>query len=131
MIEAMQDRQTQISDGLAAAEKGQKAQEVAENEAAELISQAKAQASEIVANAEKRGNAVIDEAKDSATSEKDRIIASASAEVEQEVHSAREALRGQVSSIAIAAASKIVDKEIDEKTHAGLLDDLVKQLQAG
>ena len=130
MIAAMEARQEQIADGLAAAQKGQQAQEVAEQEAAKMISNAKTQASEIIANAEKRGNSVVDEAKETATSEKERIVASAQAEVEQSVHSAREELRGQVSSIAVAAASKIVDKEIDEKTHAGLLDDLVKQLKA-
>jgi len=130
MITAMEARQEQIADGLAAAQKGQQAQEIAEQEAAKMISNAKTQASEIIANAEKRGISVVDEAKETATSEKERIVASAQAEVEQSVHSAREELRGQVSSIAVAAASKIVDKEIDEKTHAGLLDDLVKQLKA-
>lgn len=130
MVNAMQERQTQIADGLAAAEKGQQAQEVARVEAAELVSQAKSQAAEIIASAEKRGNAVVEEAKQTATSEKQRIVASAQAEVEQDVHTAREQLRGQVSSIAVAAASKIVDKEIDESAHADLLDALVAQLKA-
>lgn len=130
MIAAMEARQEQIADGLAAAEKGQQAQEIAEQEAAKLVSDAKAQAAEIIANAEKRGNAVVEEAKDTATSEKQRIIASAQAELDQSVHSAREELRGQVSSIAVAAAGRIVEKEIDAKTHAALLDDLVKQLKA-
>lgn len=131
MVNAMQERQNQIADGLAAAEKGQQAQEVAEKEAAQLISEAKSQAAEIIANAEKRGSSVVEDAKSAAVSEKERIISSAQAEVEQSVHSARESLRTQVSSIAVAAAGKIVDKEIDEATHAGLIDDLVKQLQAG
>jgi len=131
MISAMQERQTQIADGLAAAEKGQQAQEVAEKEAAVLISQAKSQAAEIISNAEKRGNSLVDEAKTNASAEKERIVASALSEVEQNVHSAREELRTQVSSIAVAAASKIVAKEVDEKVHAGLLDDLITQLKAG
>lgn len=131
MVNAMQERQDQIADGLAAAEKGQQAQEVAEKEAAQLISEAKTQAAEIIASAEKRGSSVVEEAKTAATSEKDRIIASAQAEVEQDVHSARESLRTQVSSIAVAAASKIVDKEIDESAHADLINDLVQQLKAG
>lgn len=131
MVSAMQERQKQIADGLAAAEQGQQAQQIAQKEAATLVSEAKSQASEIVASAEKRGNAVVDEAKATATSEKERIIASAQAEVDQDVHSAREALRTQVSSIAAAAASKIVGKEIDEAVHADLIEDLVKQLKAG
>ena len=129
MVSAMQERQKKIADGLAAAEQGQQAQELAEKEAAKMISDAKSQAAEIIASAEKRGNVVVEDAKTDAVSEKDRILASAATEVEQNVFSARETLRGQVSSIAIAAASKIVDKEIDEKAHAGLIDDLVKQLK--
>ena len=129
MVSAMQERQKKISDGLAAAEQGQQAQELAEKEAAKMISDAKSQAAEIIASAEKRGNVVVEDAKTDAVSEKDRILASAATEVEQNVFSARETLRGQVSSIAIAAASKIVDIEIDEKAHAGLIDDLVKQLK--
>ncbi len=130
MVGAMADRQKQIADGLAAAEKGQQAQEVAEQEAAKLVSEAKSQAAEIIANAEKRGSAVVDEAKETATAEKERIVASAMAEVEQSVHSAREELRGQVSSIAVAAASKIAAKEIDQAAHADLIEDLVTQLKA-
>ena len=130
MVNAMQERQTRIADGLAAAEKGQQAQEIAQREAEQLVSEAKTQAAEIIANAEKRGNAVVDEAKTSAVTEKERIIASAQAEVEQGVHTAREELRGQVSSIAVAAASKIAGKEIDEAAHADLINDLVSQLKA-
>ena len=130
MVGAMQERQKKIADGLAAAEQGQQAQELAEKEAAQMISEAKSQAAEIIASAEKRGNVVVEDAKTDAVSEKDRILASAATEVEQNVLSARETLRGQVSSIAVAAASKIVDKEIDETAHAGLIDDLVKQLKA-
>ena len=130
LIGALNERKTQIADGLAAAEKGQAAEEEARIEAENVIAQAKTQASQIIANAEKRGGAVVEEAKATASSEKERIIASAQTEVEQDVHSAREALRSQVSSIAVAAASKIVDKEIDEKAHAGLLEDLVQQLKA-
>ena len=129
MVNAMQERQNQIADGLAAAQKGQQAQEVAQAQAAELIKEAKTQAAEIIASAEKRGNAVAEEAKETATAEKERIVASAHAEIEQDVHSAREALRTQVSSIAVAAASKIADKEIDEAAHAGLINDLVEQLK--
>ena len=130
MVKAMQDRQTQIADGLAAAEKGQQAQEIAQQEAEQLVNEARSQAAEIIASAEKRGNTVVDEAKTTAVNEKERIIASAQAEVEQEVHSAREELRGQVSSIAVAAASKIAGKEIDESAHADLISDLVTQLKA-
>ena len=130
MMDAIEARQKEIADGLAAAEQGQKAQEVAEKEAAELVAQAKTQAAEIIASAEKRGNAVVEEAQETANSEKTRILDSAQSEVDQQVFAAREELRGQVSSIAVAAASKIAEKEIDEAAHSALIEDLVKQLKA-
>ena len=130
MMGAMAARQKEIADGLAAAEQGQKAQEIAEKEAAKLVAQAKSQAAEIIASAEKRGNTVVEEAQEAATSEKARILDSAKSEVEQQAFAAREELRGQVSSIAVAAASKIVEKEIDESAHAALIEDLVQQLKA-
>ena len=130
MMDAIEARQKEIADGLAAAEQGQKAQEVAEKEAAELVAQAKTQAAEIIASAEKRGNAVVEEAQETANSEKTRILDSAQSEVDQQVFAAREELRGQVSSIAVAAASKIAEKEIDENAHAALIEDLVQQLKA-
>jgi len=130
MMDAIEARQKEIADGLAAAEQGQKAQEVAEKEAAELVAQAKTQAAEIIASAEKRGNAVVEEAQETANSEKTRILDSAQSEVDQQVFAAREELRGQVSSIAVAAASKIAEKEIDESAHAALIEDLVQQLKA-
>ena len=130
MMDAIEARQKEIADGLAAAEQGQKAQEVAEKEAAELVAKAKTQAAEIIASAEKRGNAVVEEAQETANSEKTRILDSAQSEVDQQVFAAREELRGQVSSIAVAAASKIAKKEIDESAHAALIEDLVQQLKA-
>ena len=63
MMAAMADRQKKIADGLAAAEKGQQAEQLAKQEADQLIADAKTQAAEIVASAEKRGSAVEEEAK--------------------------------------------------------------------
>ena len=74
------------------------------------------------------GTSIVDEARVAAESERERILASAKAEVEQEVSRAREELRGQVASIAIAGAEKIVSKEIDAASHKELLDNLAAQI---
>jgi len=74
MMSAMEARQKKIADGLAAAEKGQQAQEIAEKEAAELLKNAKTQAAQIVASAEKRGSSLVETAKESANTEKLRIV---------------------------------------------------------
>ncbi len=128
VIAALNERQAKIAEGLAAAEQGAQQREEAEQEINDLLSDAKAQAAEIVAQAQKRGNEIIEESKDGARSEGERLKQSAQAEIEQEVVQAREALRQQVSSIAVQGASKILGSEIDEKSHAKVLDELVAQI---
>lgn len=128
IITAMQERQAKIADGLAAAEKGAEAQEIAQKEADELVAAAKSQASEIISQAQKRSNSMVEDAKDEARSEAEKVKQSAQADIEQEVVAARENLRGQVSTLAVAGASRILSKEIDENAHAKALDDLIAQI---
>jgi len=124
----MEARQKRIADGLAAAEKGKHEQELAEKRATELLKEAKDQAQEIVAQGQKRASEIVEEAKDTARAEGERIIAAANAELEREVNQAKEALRAQVSAIAVAGAEKILKREIDAKAHEDLLNDLAAQI---
>jgi F-type H+-transporting ATPase subunit b len=128
MSKMLEDRQKRIADGLAAADKGKEEQALAEKNAMQKISEAKAQASEIVAQAQKRSNEIVDEAKNTAREEADRILAAANAEIEQEVNRAKEKLRKEVSAIALAGASKVLKKEVDAKAHNALLNDLAAQI---
>lgn len=128
VLTALQDRQAKIAQGLADAEQGAQKREEAEQEIADLLSDAKAQAAEIVASAQKRGNEIIEESKEGARSEGERLKQSAQAEIDQEVVTARESLRQQVSQIALDGASKILGTEVDAKAHAKVLDDLVGQI---
>jgi len=125
---ALADRQKKIADGLAAAERGEHEQELARKRAAEKIGEAKQQAAEIVAQAQKRASEIVEEAKDNARSEGERLLAAANAEIEQEANRAREQLRGQVVSLAVAGAERVLEKEVDPKAHQKLLADLVAQI---
>jgi len=127
-MEVIEERQTTIADGLAAADKGSRALEEAEKERGEIVDAARGQAREIVDQANGRATAIVDEARVAADAERERILASAQAEVEQEVSRAREELRGQVALIAVAGAEKIISKEIDATAHQDLLDKLAAQI---
>lgn len=128
IMQAMQDRQKQIADGLASAERGLREQELAKAKAAQMLKEAKQQAAEIVAQANKRANEIIEQSKTEARSEGNRQLAAAQAEIEQEVNRAREQLRNQVVSLAVAGASKILKHEVNEADNAAMLEDLVAQL---
>ena len=128
LLNAIEARQKEIADGLAAAADGRSALEVAAKKSEVTLAEAKQKASEIIAQAEKRGTQIIEEAKGNAKVEGDRIIAGAKAEIEQEVNRAKEGLRAQVSTLAIAGAEKILRKEIDAKAHSELLSKLAAEL---
>jgi F-type H+-transporting ATPase subunit b len=128
LLDMIEERQKEITDGLAAADKGNRALEEAAAEKQIILDEARGQAREIIDQANTRASGIVDEARTEAGSEKDRILTSAQAEVEQEANRAREELRGQVGAIAIAGAEKILHREIDGATHKDLLDQLAAEI---
>ncbi len=128
IINAIEERQTQIADGLAAAERGQQSLDKAKVESDDIVGDARKQATTILDQAHARASEIVAEGKSDGTKERERQIAAAVADVEQETNRAREELRGQVSAIAIASAEKILRREIDAKTHEDILSKLAAEL---
>jgi len=128
LLTAIETRQKEIADGLAAAADGRNALEVASKKSEVTLNEAKQKASEIIGQAEKRASQIIEEAKGNAKTEGERIITGAKAEIDQELNRAKEGLRAQVSSLAIAGAEKILRKEIDGKAHSEMLSKLAAEL---
>ena len=128
LLRAIEARQKQIADGLAAAEQGKRSLETSSKQADEEIRRARERAAEIIAQAEKRTAQMIEEAKNTAKEEGNREKAAAKAEIEQEVTRAREQLRDRVASLAVAGAEKILRREVDAKAHGDLLDSIKRQL---
>lgn len=128
IIGALNERKNQIADGLAAAEKGLKAEEEGRVQAGEVIAEAKDQAGDIISKAEKHGTELVEEAKNNAREEGERIMTAARAEIDTELNKAKESLRKQVSELAVAGAQQILKREVDAKSHADLLDDLAAKL---
>jgi len=125
---AMAERAKKIADGLAAADRADKDLELAKEKAAADRKEAKAQAAEIIEQAKKRADQMVEEAKGKAKEEADRVRATAEAEVEQQIAQAKEALRAQVSVLAVAGAEKILESSVDAKVHGHMLDKLAAQL---
>jgi F-type H+-transporting ATPase subunit b len=128
LVSALAERSKKIADGLAAAERGQHEQELAEKRAAEHIKEAKSQATDIISLAQKRAKEIEEAAKVEAKAEAERIKTGAAAEIEQEVNRAREHLRKEVIVLAIAGAEKVLKQEVNAAAHASALQDLAAQL---
>lgn len=128
IMTAIEERQTQIADGLAAAERGKQSLEKAQAEADQIVEDARKQATGILDQANARANEIVSEGKADGTKERERQIAAARSEIEQETNRAREELRGQVSAIAVASAEKILNREIDATAHQDILGKLANEL---
>ncbi|MCP5073657.1 MAG: F0F1 ATP synthase subunit B [Rhodobacteraceae bacterium] len=128
LMAALDERNARISEGLAAAQRGQQDLENAQAKISDSLKDAKQQAQEIINQAQKRANEIVDESKDSAREEADKIKVAASADIDQQVTAAREQLRKEVSVIALAGAEQILKREVDATVHAEVLDELVAQI---
>jgi F-type H+-transporting ATPase subunit b len=122
------ERQKKIAEGLAAAERGQKDLSAAQSRVEEIVREARARAQQIEQQAHLQANEIIEAAKRSASSEGARILGSAESQIALEVQTARDELRKQVASLAVAGAGKLIEREIDARAHAQLLDKLVAQI---
>src|SRR3954463_15678450 len=117
LTKAMDERAQRIADGLNAAERAQAELKDADARVAEEIKKARAQAAEIIDKAHAQGNQIIDKAKADAVLEGARQKATAQTEIEGMVGKAREQLRGQVATLAMQGAEKIIQREINADTH--------------
>lgn len=125
---AMDARTQQIAEGLSAAERAHRDLELAKDKVSSQLKDAKVEAASIIEQANRRAAQIIDEAKERAREEGDRIKVSARAEIEQESNRAREQLRAQVGALAVAGASRILGRAVDENAHRDIVDQLAQEL---
>jgi F-type H+-transporting ATPase subunit b len=102
---SIDQRQTEITTGLASAEKARADLASAKTEAEKMITAAREQARGIVEQANTRAGGIVEQAKTDS-----------------------EELRTQVAKIAVAGAEKVLAREIDAKAHSDILSKLASEL---
>jgi len=128
IMNAIEQRQTEIANGLAAAEKGQSSLATAKVEVDKIIASARDQARGIVDQANTRATAIVEQGKADGEAARKAQVDAGRAEIEVELNRAREELRGQVARIAVAGAEKVLGREIDANAHRDLLGKLAAEL---
>ena len=128
LMQAIEERQQKIAEGLAAADNAQKNLAQSQDKVNEELKAARSKANEIIEQAHQRANQLIDAAKSDAIAEGNRQKALAEAEIEAAANRAKEDLRKQVSALAVSGAEKLLKREIDANAHKALIDDLAAQL---
>ena len=128
LINAIDERNQKIADGLAAADKARADLASANDRIEKELAQTRVESAKRLGDAERRALAIVEEAKTRAQEEGGKIVASAKAEADQQVVKAREALREQVAVLAVKGAEQILRKEVNASVHADLLARLKTEL---
>jgi F-type H+-transporting ATPase subunit b len=131
MLNMMETRKQKIAQGLEDARVAAEARADAEKQASRIISEAQAEASKIVAEATERASTAGRDVKAAAEAEAAKARDAAMAEAEVERNRILGDLRGQVASLAIAAANKLVGEALDEKKQHALLNEFFSGVKSG
>ena len=128
LMRAVEERQKKIAQGLAAADRGEQELQQARQGAEAILREARERAGQIIDQAQHRANDIVEQARVNATQEGQRLVASAQQQIGLEASRAREGLRREVGGIVVAAASKLLEREIDASTHQDLISKLAAQI---
>lgn len=105
------------SEGLALKEQYEQKLQVAKNEGQEIIKQA-------TLRAEQKSNEIISTAKEEASNLKER----ASKDIAQEKEKVMNELKNDISGIAILAAAKVIEKDIDQSKHEEMINKFIEEV---
>ena len=131
MLNMMETRKQKIAQGLEDARVAADARSSAEKDAAKIVGEAQVEASKIVKEATDRAATAGKDVKAAAEAEAAKAREAAMAEAQIERNRILGDLRGQVASLAIAAANKLVGEALDEKKQRALLDEFFSGVKSG
>ena len=93
LMEAIEERQTQIADGIAAGEQGRKKLDNANIESKKILDDARKQATNILDQANARATEIVSDGKEDGLKEREHQLSLAKNDIEQETNKARDELR--------------------------------------
>lgn len=128
LINAIEERQKKIADGLAAADNARKEVADAKRKEEDIISAARSKAQEILDRAHSTANQMVDQAKVEGAAEKTRQMSAAGVEVESLALHAKAELRTKLADLVVAGVNQLIKKEIDPSTHKQLIDQLITEI---
>jgi len=130
VLAAIKERESSIDDALNKAELAKQAlaEMAAQNE--DLMKQARAERDEILKEAKKLKDAIVNEAKTSAQTEGAKLIEKARIEIENQKKAALAELKGQVSTLSLDIAERVLRSQLDDKAkQQDLVNSLLKDVE--
>lgn len=127
----LERRRTAIAQGLEDARIASEARQNAEQEAQQVLAEAQTNSSQIIREANERAESQAKEIVAAAEADASKKREEALAEVEGERDRILGELRGQVGTLAIAAAQKLISASLDEQRQRALIDEFFSGVKSG
>jgi F-type H+-transporting ATPase subunit b len=124
-------RAARIRESVERAEQVQRDAERAEQQFQERIAEARREGQGIVANANQIAQRIQTEAQEKAQREAEAFLTRAREQIQRETQQAQLELRQQVASLAMLAASRVVERSLDERQHVELIERVLSEAESG
>lgn len=121
------ERARKIREGLAAAEEAQHERERMRAESERVLTEARREGSTIAERITKAAEQSAADIVAKAKAEGERLVAKARADAERAHRQALAELRGEIATIAVLAAGRVLGREVDEKAHRRLIEETIEE----
>lgn len=125
ILDAVNERETSIKDSLSAAKKARDDMEAVQADNKRILKEARAERDALLAEAKTASIKIVNQAKEDAKAAADKITAQAQETIQNEKIAAINELKGQVASLSIDIAEKVLQTELKDKAAQ---EQLVAQL---
>ena len=128
VMNIIDERENDIKQNIALGERTKKEGIAFKEQYEEKISSAKSEGEEIIKQATLRADKKSDEIISNAKDEAYRIKEKANQDIEQERRKVMHEVTSEISNIAILAASKVIEKDIDKSKHEKLINNFIQEV---
>jgi F-type H+-transporting ATPase subunit b len=127
VVKLLDERAEKIKKGLSDAESASKGAEEAASKIQEELSQARLEGKKLVEVAREASNQLREDEKEKIAAEISQMMEKAKKEINSERDSAILELKNRFGELVVDAAGKVIEKEIDEKSHSELINKALEE----
>lgn len=129
IMKAIESRQKEIADGLAAAERGQHDLTLAQQKSMQIIQEAKNEAQDLLEQARLQSNVIVERSKSQAKNEGLRLLQLAQADIAKEKISAQQDVQQQIIDLTLLVSEKFLRENAGSVANKQLLEQLIRKVQ--
>ncbi|MEA2645970.1 MAG: F-type H+-transporting ATPase subunit b [Chloroflexota bacterium] len=131
MLGAIDRRQEEIERSLDDAEAAARSVKESQEKAEKILWDASSEAQDIIRNGEKIASDIQERARQTARAESDSMVAKARGEIDRERQAAIAEIRRQTVDLAIVAASRVVEQNLDSERNRELAEQAIRSAELG